>query len=93
MPFSSHAGKARHDVEWALRRSPRWTWLAADEIALDEVERIAIGSNARGHSKSLENPNLRGGIALRDIGTTLADADFSVVNVEIAIGSGATGTS
>ena len=57
----------------------RWT--------LNDAERARTGIE---HLIFDENPTLRGGIALRDIRTTLADADFSVVNVEITIGSGAT---
>lgn len=43
----------------------------------------------RGHRFD-EDPNNRGGFFLRDFRTTLADADFSTVNIEITIGTGPT---
>jgi len=37
-----------------------------------------------------EDPNNSGSVFLRDFRASLADADFSTVNVEITIGTGAT---
>jgi hypothetical protein len=57
----------------------RWT-LNDSERARTGVERLVFD----------ENPNNSGSVFLRDFRAGLADADFSTVNVEITIGTGAT---
>jgi hypothetical protein len=57
----------------------RWT-LNDSERARTGIERCDFD----------ENPNNNGSVFLRDFRASLADADFSTVNVEITIGTGAT---
>jgi hypothetical protein len=57
----------------------RWT-LNDSERARTGIERCDFD----------ENPNNNGSVFLRDFRANLADADFSTVNVEITIGTGAT---
>jgi hypothetical protein len=57
----------------------RWT-LNDSERARTGIERLVFD----------ENPNNSGSVFLRDFRANLADADFSTVNVEITIGTGAT---
>lgn len=57
----------------------RWT-LNDSERADTSIERLVFD----------EDPNNKGSIFLRDFRTNLADRDFSIVNVEITIGLGAT---
>jgi hypothetical protein len=57
----------------------RWT-LNDGERARTNIERLAFD----------ENPAGSGSVFLRDFRASLADADFSTVNVEITIGTGAT---
>jgi hypothetical protein len=65
------------NVQGALGKR-RWT-LNDSERARTSIERLVFD----------ENPNNNGSVFLRDFRTNLADADFSTVNVEITIGTGA----
>jgi hypothetical protein len=56
----------------------RWT--------LNDAERLRTGIERFNID---EDPKNSGGVFLRDFRTNLADADFSIVNVEITIGTGA----
>jgi hypothetical protein len=60
-------------------KKQRWT-LSDAERARTGIEQLIFD----------EGPNNSGAIVLRDFRTNLVDASFSVVNVEIAIGTGAT---
>jgi hypothetical protein len=61
--------------------TPKRLWmLNAGERARTSIERLIFD----------EDPNNSGAILLRDFRTNLADADYSIVNVEITIGTGAT---
>ncbi len=65
----------------AQGRAPKRRWTLNDgERARTGIERLVFD----------EDPNHSGGIFLRDFRTNLADADYSIVNVEITIGTGAT---
>lgn len=66
------------DVQGAAGKR-RWT-LNDSERARIGIERLVFD----------EDPNNNGSIFLRDFRANLADADFSTVNVEITIGTGAT---
>lgn len=60
--------------------TPRRRWSLGDnERARTSIERFAFD----------EDPNKTGAVFLRDFRTNLATADFSTVNVEITIGTGA----
>lgn len=57
----------------------RWTFNDSERVRTN-IERLVFD----------ENPNNSGSIFLRDFRTNLADADFSIVSVEITIGTGTT---
>jgi hypothetical protein len=61
-------------------RVPKRRWTLNDaERARTDIERLVFD----------EDPNNSGGVFLRDFRTNLADFDYSTVNVEITIGTGA----
>lgn len=65
----------------AQGRTPRRRWTLTDaERARSGIEQLIFD----------EDPNNSGGVSLRDFRATIPPGDYSVVNVEITIGTGAT---